>query len=341
MLRTVLKCTVLLLFSVAVLSTGAWASSTTYDPCTGAPKDSAAGYKSIAKVKPPTATGTTAAPAPVVKAKPGQGIVQSLRGISGFIPTEWGPDCCLPMPAQGQFVLAPRVLFGRVQGEARYGAAVTGLQSSLINFSDHLAMPKSGHNIWSLQAFYQFQPRWGIRYSYSPMKAEGTGQPVTTFTFGGQTFAGGTTLRSKWERSEHRLGLVLDLKRTTSSVTSVFADWMHIQDKLSIGAALGPEALVTWNDDKNLALLGVEFNKCLKNYRGSTLAIGLKGGVAFLDDHIGYDAEASLSYLIPIKQGRFGFVKGGYHYAQLKKDKAAQQFNTTVDGAFVEVGFLF
>ena len=97
----------------------------------------------------------------------------------------------------------------------------------------------------------------------------------------------------------------------------------------------------TYERHEDVAVTGDEFEKCLKNYRGNTLALSGKGPIAFLNDSIGYNAEAALSYLIPIKTGRFGFVKGGYRYAYLKKDRPARMFNTSLDGPFVEVGFLF
>jgi hypothetical protein len=98
---------------------------------------------------------------------------------------------------------------------------------------------------------------------------------------------------------------------------------------------------VVMDDTNNVAILGLEFDRCLKNYRGNTLALNGKGGIAFLDDSIGYEAEAALNYLIPIRTGRFGFVKAGYQYAQLKKDRPGRMFGTTMDGPFLQLGLLF
>ncbi len=167
------------------------------------------------------------------------------------------------------------------------------------------------------------------------------GTPKSAFTFAGQTFAAGTQVHSKWERYQHRAGFVFNISRTVGSQTSFFADWLYLQDKLTIGGAGGLGTPVTWDDTKSMAVLGLEFDKCLKNYHGNTLAFSGKGGIAFLSDSIGYEAEASLTYLIPIKTGRFGFVKGGYQYAHLKKDKANEVFGTTIDGPFLQLGFLF
>ena len=124
-------------------------------------------------------------------------------------------------------------------------------------------------------------------------------------------------------------------------MTSIFADWLYVQDRLFI-AETGPQPTsTTWDDTKSMALVGLQFDKCLRNFRGNTLALTAKGGFAFLDDSIGYDAEAAFNYMIPIKPGRFGFVKGGYRYYHLKKETDTKLFGSTLHGAFLSFGFLF
>jgi hypothetical protein len=157
----------------------------------------------------------------------------------------------------------------------------------------------------------------------------------------GTVFPLGTTVRSKWDRFEHRAGLVFDVSRAPNSVTSLYADWWYIQDKVTLRQPFGFAHAFIWDDDKNLAVLGMELNKCLKNFGGNSLTINCKAGVVFLDNHTGYELEGGLSYIVPIKTGRFGFLKGGYRYAHLKKDKDSELFKTTMDGAFVEAGFIF
>jgi hypothetical protein len=333
MLSNSFKYAVFIIITVAFFATAALATAPVPapNPGTGQGPDTAA-YKGITKVKP--------APSRVLKVKP---YFSGLGGLSRFNPMNWWQQCCLPTPAKRQFILGPRVMFARLSGQARTGFTLrtAGTPPSVVDFDDHLKLSKSGNPIWSVNAYYQFHPRWGVRYSFTPISIEGSGTANTAFTFLGQTFTGGSLVRSKWQRYEHRAGLVFDLSHTVNSVTSVFAEWLYIQDRLTVGGATGTVTSVTWDDDKSMAVLGVEFQKCLRNYKGNTLAIGCKGSIAFLDDNIGYDAEASLSYLIPVKRGRFGFIKGGYRYANLKKEKDQQLFATTLDGAFVEVGFLF
>jgi hypothetical protein len=333
---------------MAAVSTAAWADqlAANYDPCTGAQLDCAPGLKSITKVKP----GPTPAPAvPTIptlssapyKVKSSPGVASRLEGLSQYNPMGWLTDCCLPTPAKGQFWVGPRVTFARISGHARRGPDLASFQTSDVNFDDQLNIKKNGNAIWSIEAMYQFRPRWGIRYSFTPMLLEGSGTPSSAFSFGTQTFAAGTQVFSKWERYQHKAGLVFNLTRSMNSQANLFAEWLNIQDKLTVGAAGTVGASVTWDDTKNMAEIGLEFDKCLKNYHGNTLALSGKGGVAFLNDSLGYEAEAALTYLIPIKTGRFGFIKGGYSYASMKKAKHHEVFSTVMDGPFVQLGFLF
>lgn len=331
MLRKTLIYSIMLTFMVTMLAAGAAAQSSSWDACTGAQAGGA--YAGVSKVKP--------GPNQVMKVKPYSGLSSAFGSLSGINPMSWGPDCCLPMPATKQYVAGPEVFFARLRGEARRGTDITGLDTSIADFDNHLGLTDELGPVWSVKAHYQVRPRWGIRYSFTPISIETTHVPTTSFTFGGQSFTSGTTVASKWYHWEHRAGLVFDVAKSSSGVTSAYIEWIYIQDKLQVGGALGGGTTVSWDDDKNLAGLGLEFQKCLKNFRGNTLSLTAKGGVAFLDDTFGYDAEAALSYMIPVKRGRFGFIKGGYRYAQLKKEKNAELFDTTMDGAFLQVGFLF
>lgn len=317
------------IFAILIIpwSAAAWAAPDSYDPGSGAE-----GYKGISKVRPGSSR--------VQKVRSYGGISAGFDALSRFNPLGWSPDCCLPTPAAKQFVAGPRVTFARISGELRTQGDIAPMGNPIVNFDDHLGLPKSGNPVWSVMAHYQLRPRWGIRYSFSPIALEATHSPSSAFYLKRTSFAAHSQVFSKWERWEHRAGLVFDVSRRTGGVTSVFAEWLYIQDKLFVRDSLGTNS-VTLDDDKSLALVGLEFHKCLKNYRGSTLALSAKGGVAFLDNSVGYDAEAALSYLIPVKRGRFGYLKGGYRYATLKKEKDVERFNTTMDGAFVEVGFLF
>lgn len=328
MLRYLVNIGVLLTFVMVISAASAGPPVAPLAPAPGASGVEPA-QRTIYKVKP--------APDKIYKIKP----PEPLAGISRFSPLAWGPDCCFPSHAQGQFSADVLVHFARLRGSAsKAGYLFVGTQPEKVDFTDDLKLGGGTKPVFTVTATYQFQPRWALRYSFTPLSVEGTGTPDHSFTFRGQTFTFGTAIRSKWERMEHRAGLVFNVNKTVSSVASIYADWRYIQDRLTIhqtAAATLPG--VQWDDDKNLAVVGLEIDKCLTNYRGTTLALSCKGGITFLGDHVGYEAEAGLSYLVPVRQGSFGFIKGGYRYATLKKDVNFESFSTTMDGAFVQAGF--
>jgi len=328
MLRYLVNIGVLLAFVVVATAASA---GTPIGPLAAAPGSAAAepAQKTIYKVKP--------CPDKVYKIKP----AEPLAGISRFSPLAWGIDCCYPSHTQGQFSADATVLFARLRGSvSKAGYMFAGTQPEKVDFTDHLKLGGGGKPMFTVSAMYQFQPRWAIRYSFSPVSMEATGSPDHSFTFRGQTFTSGTNIRSKWERMEHRAGLVFNVNKTVNSVASIYADWMYIQDRLSISQVGGGAfPTVQFDDDKSLAVVGIEIDKCLTNLRGTTLALSCKGGVAFLGDQFGYEAEAGLKYLVPVRHGSFGYIKGGYRYATLKKDVHFESFSTTMDGAFIQAGF--
>jgi hypothetical protein len=325
------SCILTVLLMVGVV--GAFAESTpgVLDSYAAASLDASPSYKAISKVKP-------SEPA-VTKVKPG--FMSRLEGLSRFNPANWGSECILPAPAQGQFTAGPRVWFGKVQGEARRTIGTATVPGSSVNFHDNLGFGQNSTAIWGFEAKYQLRPRFGLRYSFMPMKMESKYTSPASFTFANQLFAAGTLIESKWERFEHRAGVTFNLTSNVSSRTSLFAEWMYLQDKLQIGSGVGAISPIVWDRTRNLAVVGAEFDKCLKNFRGNSLNLSCKADVMFLNNCFGFDAETALNYMIPIKTGRFGFVKGGYRYSYFQKDNNKDLFETTIGGPFVQIGFLF
>ena len=116
---------------------------------------------------------------------------------------------------------------------------------------------------------------------------------------------------------------------------------MRIDDKLSVHqTGCCPDIM---NTDLNMAITGVEFERCLKTTAScSTLSVECSAGVAFGDDAVGADLSTGLKYSIPMNNGRWGFIKGGYRYLTFKKKSSdARSFDIAMDGGFLQMGFLF
>jgi hypothetical protein len=139
----------------------------------------------------------------------------------------------------------------------------------------------------------------------------------------------------------HRVGRVFDTVRTASSRVGVFGDYVRVDDKIT---AYQPGCCgETTNSEMNMAMAGVEFERCLRTTNNrNTMSLECKAGVAFLDNGVGADLSSAIKCSIPMNNGRWGYVSGGYRYVSLaKKYSEARLIDTTMDGGFVEMGVIF
>ncbi|MFH0824142.1 MAG: hypothetical protein V2B18_15430 [Pseudomonadota bacterium] len=267
------------------------------------------------------------------------------EGVARLDPSRWWARGSLPWPEKGQFGLSGNLIFGRVRGELTNkppaGSGVT--QYEVLKMEDLTGVSRSPQSIWTVSAQYRVRPRWTIRYAYTPMMLDGTTQVTSAFSFGGQYFVPGDSVRARWERQEHRFGLLLDVKRTLNGTVGFYADWRYLEDSFSVGRSVnyGNTPTPSWTGERNLAVLGLELEKGLADYRGTSLALKCKGGVSFLSDTVGYEGEVGLGYVVPVSSRRYGFLRGGYRYTELRREQRHEVFKDSSDGAFIEAGFVF
>lgn len=276
--------------------------------------------KKIFKVKPPEA-----AAAPVV-----------------LDPTTLG--CILPMPRLKGWELNAQGFYARTRGTVRfgnttYGGFVPGNQPDLDLNSD-FGIPEHQW-LGSFSAKYIFHPRWAVRYSIIPMRSEATASPSRTFNFGLTVNTFGLNTKVQWERLDQRVGLVFNSIRTPSTRLGLFGDYVRMNERIRVTQVGCCSS--TFDNELNLAMAGLEFERCLKTSRLlSTLSLECKAGFAFGQDAIGSDLATGLRYSIPLNNGRWGFVKGGYRYLTYKKKYSdAKLIDTTMEGGFLEAGFIF
>jgi hypothetical protein len=128
------------------------------------------------------------------------------------------------------------------------------------------------------------------------------------------------------------------------SVLSVFADWAHTEDRVELSCSY----CATWSynavlsKSNDMAVVGLEYQRCLQTYwNGGTFSCDYKAGFMFLDDSEGWDLSAAMRYSIPVNCGRWGYVKGGYRYISIKKAQQDLLLSKSLDGGFMEFGFIF
>ncbi|MDQ7781989.1 MAG: hypothetical protein RDU20_03855 [Desulfomonilaceae bacterium] len=261
-----------------------------------------------------------------------------------------GPiGCLLPHPRERQWELGAQAFFARTKGTVqwpRYSQYFIGYQGweNWADLNADLQLPD--HKVLlDLSARYQFKPNWGVRYEVLFDEVNGGGYPTRQFLFGSQTtgfITWGQQIQTKWEHAYHRLALVYDAVRTPQSVISVAAGWVHADNKISLNCSYCGFYTSVFSKSIDSMIVEMEFKRCLRTAaNGGTFSWDHKAAVIFMDDVEGFDLEAAGRYSIPVNCGRWGFVKGGYRFVQLKKSQTDYALTTTFEGGFVEGGFIF
>lgn len=285
---------------------------------------------------------------PITKVKPLQGYMsyKSLAQDPRLAGTPSPEQCYLPVSRVKGWEADVQLLFARTKGNAtlwngNFGWGWGGFGSDpRVDFNSQLGVPE--HAVApTFSAKYRFQPRWSVQYSIMPTSFESSTNPDSHFQFGTMNFQSNQGIRSKWERLYQRVGLMYDPVLTPSSRVGLYADYVRLNERLAVyqPGCCGS----TFDNDLNMAMTGIEFEKCLKSPRlSNTLSCEGKAGVAFLNEAQGADFSAGLKYSLTFNNGRYGFVKGGYRYLTYKKKYSdAKSIDTAMDGGYVEMGFIF
>ena len=281
----------------------------------------------------------------ITKVKPAKRIVKCRPVDAGYAPSFLfrGPaTCILPFERPKGWSLTAEAVYARTKGKLRFwqGSYYVTTSYEDVDMNSDLSVPD--HNVVGSYAIrYRFSPHWSVRYAIMPISVESGGTANRSFTFGTlNLISTGQSTRVKWERYYHRVGLVYDPIRTLTSRVSVFGEFAKVDDKIQFSQSGSGS---TMNTDMNMAMAGVEMERCLKTTAScSTFSLECKAGVAFGDDGVGSDLSTGLKFSIPLNNGRWGFVKGGYRYVTYKKKYSdAKLIDTCLEGGFVQMGLVF
>ncbi len=287
---------------------------------------------------------------PITKVKPFQGYMPytSQAQAERLMSYQAQNDCYLTVTRPKGWELDAQALFARTKGKTAfwpgnygygYGYGGYGYQT-YVDFNSQLGLPEHAV-VPTFSAKYRFQPRWSMQYSIMPTSFEATTNPDNYFQFGTMNYSTGQGVKSKWERLYQRIGLVYDPILTQTSRVGVFADYVRLNERLSVyqPGCCGS----SFDNDMNMTMAGIEIEKCIKSARfRNNLSVEGRAGVAFGDDGQGSDLSAGLKYSLSLNNGRSGFVKGGYRYLTYKKKYSdVKMIDTAMDGGFVEMGFIF
>lgn len=287
--------------------------------------------KVIQKVKPPKE---------ITKCRPDE-----YARPQATVPYDFITRCTLPFTGSRTWQIGAEILFARTRGHVRFlsGAFQAGYTLGTegdVDLNADMGIPENAV-VPSFSALYRFRPHWGIRYSIMPMVREGSGSSNRSFVFGTTTVTPGQPTRVKWESLYQRMGMFFDPIRTHTTRVGVFGDYVRIDDKLTANHGFG--GATTMNNDVNMAMAGLEFERCLKTMPScNTLSMECRAGIAFLDDAVGSDLSTGLKYSVSLNNGRWGFISGGYRYMSYKKKYSdAKAFDTAMDGGYLQMGVVF
>lgn len=331
--RSTLMVLVYLGFLLAIMATAAPGYTIMQASAVAAPEDlaspAAPAYKPITKVKPYR-----------VRA-PKYGGTASRDPRYGWL----GPyRCMLPQPKEKGWTMNAQVIFARTKGKVRYMRGVQGIgfqQQWDVDLNSQMGIPDHGV-VPEFSIAYRFRPKWAMKYTIMPMVATGdmSGGFTNSFTFGRNQYNTGQDTHSKWERLVQTAGLVYDPITTPRARVSIYATYVRVDDKLALRQQSNGD---TMHVDLNMAMTGLEYEKCLKTARfRNTLSLKCRAGVAFLDEAFGSDVSTAVKYSVPLGRGRMGYLEGGYRFLTYKKGFSdAHSWDTATEGGYLQMGFVF
>ncbi|MBI5248531.1 MAG: hypothetical protein HY912_03455 [Desulfomonile tiedjei] len=319
-------------------------------------------------LKPNQVGGTPVPAAQKVSARPAKMRNDSSQGRVTFVPpggitkvkpacvpypVAGMPMCILPTTRQGQWEISGQVLFARAKGSIQWPRLDQNMWGGWwggywayardVDLNDDLQLP-AHKEFLEFSIKYQFRPTWAIRYSVLGNQLTGAGWPQwnSPFVFGYQLYSTGQPISSKWQHAYHRATLEYNAVKTCSSSLSVFAGWVHTEDKIEVNCWLCGYYGNTFSKSMDAAIAGLELQRCLRTAaNGATFSLDCKAGGIFLDDSQGYDVQAGARYSIPLNTGRWGYAKGGYRVVSLQKTQNEWLFKNQLEGGFLELGFIF
>lgn len=276
----------------------------------------------------------------IYKVKP----ISKVRSGQAFMDPEV-LGCVLPPPNPRGWELDAEVIFARTKGRVRYLRGAYGWtynQTDYVDFNADMGVPD--HNaVGAFTARFRLRPNWALRYSIMPMQVDGSGSGGRSFSFGSNLtyYNIGQQTRVKWDRIYQRAGLVYEPIRTARARVGIFGEYVRLDEKVSViqVGCCGD----TFDHDLNMGMAGLEFERCMKTGRFcDTLSMECRAGVAFLDQAFGSDISTGMKYKIPMGNGRWGYLEGGYRYLTFKKGYSDfKQIDTTIEGGYVKMGFVF
>jgi hypothetical protein len=255
--------------------------------------------------------------------------------------------CYLPAPRMGQWEFSAQALFARTKGTIawpRYSIYLSWYANREMDLNNDLGLNE--HDVLvDFTARYQFRPNWAIQYSVLGKEFNGGTQYGNNYNygyFGNLLLSYGQQIQSKWTHGYQRAQLVYDAVKTCNTSVSVLGGWVHADDRIDVLCVYCGPWINTFSKGTDAATVGLQYQRCIKTAaNGGTFSFDHKASAIFLDNVEGYDLQAGARYSIPLNCGRAGYVKGGYRLVTLNKSQSDFLYKNSLEGGFMEFGFIF
>jgi hypothetical protein len=265
-------------------------------------------------------------------------------GVSPF-------SCRAVLPRVGckQFEVKANLWYAKLNASTvKWGTDGAGTPGTELDLYGDLDLPLYKY-IPEYEARLQLKRNWGLRYSYMPMKYEGTQNAPQSFYWGYALYPIGAHIRTKWDRHIHKADLIYDWFQGPHAVSSIFAGYSYYDDRLSISSpnispVIGGAPIVnirTRGRHFGLAFAGMSMDRVFRDIAGGTASINCKGSVSFLEGYIGWDGSAVGRLSIPMHNGRFGYVEAGWRWISVNREYDTDADKTSLDGFQIASGLVF
>jgi hypothetical protein len=222
-----------------------------------------------------------------------------------------------------------------------YYAGLPGAFTSDLDLNSDLGIPEHAY-LMEYSAYYQLTPSWAVFYNVMPTSLSSVFTTTRPFYYGSWYYPAGTQLHTTWDNFYQRVGLQYTAINTCSARVSIYNSWLFNEVKGRLYSNVCGGRGTTADRTRNMVMSGIEFQKCVTNKcNGGALSCDTRAGVAWLDGAWGFDVQAGLRYAVPLGNNRWGYAKGGYRIINFYEDRPDLRMDSSLDGAFAELGIVF
>lgn len=249
----------------------------------------------------------------------------------------------LPRPGAKQFQLEARIWYASLNSSTvQWGTIPGGFLSTELDLVNNLGLRRHEY-VGEYVAQCQFRCNWAVRYTFLPIHYRDNFTNWTPFWYGNVLWPFGQML-TQWDRNIHTWELVYSWFQAPHAVSSVFAGYRLVDDKLQVSYPLlaGVGYSRIRSEDAHLATAGISVDKVITRLGGcATASMHCQWSAQFLESYFGWDGFAVGRISVPMNQGRFGYLEAGWKWLVLERSQPSNIDKTSLDGAIAAIGLVF